>query len=235
MVYLLSPDTFAFLEDLAAHNHRSWMDAHRDRYEAARADMLGLIDAILEELAAFEPAARTLTPRQAILRINRDIRFSPNKAPYKDYLGAIFTRGGGHRSSYPDYYLHLSPGNRSFLAGGCYQPSRDYLKRIRAHVAHLTTDLRAILDEPDFQAYFGELEGETLKTSPQGYPADHPALDLLNHKSLAVSHALTDAEVLSESLVPQVIEGFARVKPLVDFLAEAIESGEEGTESLWEG
>ncbi len=222
----LSPDVFAFLQDLEAHNHKEWMDAHRDRYEAAREEVLTLIDQILEEMADFEPAARILTAREAILRINRDIRFSKNKAPYKNYFGAIISKGGGHRSSYPDYYLHLSPG-QSFVAGGCYQPDREALKLLRQRIAHQAPRLRAILDASDFRDYFGALDGDTLKTSPRDYPKDHPDLDLLNHLSLAASHRLSDELVLSEQLVPEVIAAFRRVQPLIEFCDEALaEAGE---------
>lgn len=219
----LTPDVFAFLRDLEANNHKEWMDAHRDRYEAAREEVLALIDRMLEEMAAFDPIAQTLTAREAILRINRDIRFSKNKSPYKNYFGAIFSKGGGHRSSYPDYYLHLSPGH-SFVAGGCYQPDRAALKRLRAYVDAHAPRLQAILDEPEFKAYFGELEGDTLKTSPRDYPRDHPHLHLLNHLSFAVSHQLSDDLIHSEELVPEVIHAFRLVQPLIEFLHEALRS-----------
>jgi uncharacterized protein (TIGR02453 family) len=218
---MLSPTVFDFLNDLQANNHKEWMDAHRDRYEAAREQVLHLIEEILVELAEFEPLARSLTAREAILRINRDIRFSRNKAPYKNYFGAIFSKGGGHRSSFPDYYLHLSPG-ACFVAGGCYSPDREALKRLRAQIDAQAPRLRAILDAPDLKAYFGELEGESLKTSPRDYPKDHPDLDLLNHLSVAVSRPLSDALVHSERLVTEVIHAFRLVQPLVEFLNEAL-------------
>ena len=223
---MLSPQVFDFLRDLQAHNHKEWMDEHRDRYEAAREEVLSLIDQTLEQMADFEPVARTLTAREAILRINRDIRFSKNKDPYKNYFGAIISKGGGHRSSYPDYYLHLSPEG-CFVAGGCYQPDREALKLIRAHVAGHAPRLRAILEAPDFRNYFGELEGETLKTSPRDYPKDHPDLDLLNHLSFAVSHPLSQDLVHSERLVPEVIHAFQLVQPLIEFLDGALEGAGE--------
>jgi uncharacterized protein (TIGR02453 family) len=219
---MLQPDTLLFLRELKAHNTKEWFDENRDRYQTAKANVLTLIDRLIEEIAGFDPDIRGLEAKQCLFRINRDIRFSKNKAPYKTNFGASIAKGG-RRSPFAGYYLHLQPGE-IFIGGGIYMPPSPTLKAIRAHIDHNAPDLRKMLADPDFQKVYGEIQGESLKTAPKGYEQDHPAIDLLRLKSFVVTRNYSDDAALSEVFYLQVVEDFEVMKPMLDFLNEAVEN-----------
>ena len=202
------------------------MEAHRSRYQAARENVLSLIGEVIGRMAEYEPMVYNTEPRKAILRINRDIRFSKNKTPYKHYMGAIFNKDNAHRSYFPDYYLHIEPGN-SFLAGGCWYPTGEAMRRIRSKIDLEGDRFQAILDAPEFKSYFGGIEGEVLKTSPRDYDKDHPHIDLLRHKTFSAMHRLTDEEVLSPKLADEIADGFLVFKPFYDFMVETFDIEED--------
>ncbi|MBT9391672.1 DUF2461 domain-containing protein [Hymenobacter sp. NST-14] len=213
---------FDFLQDLARHNEREWFQAHKPTYDALRREFEGLVGQILRELAAAEPALATLEARKCIFRIYRDVRFSKRKEPYKTHFSAYFAVGGKH-SAGPGYYFQLGPNGQTMLAGGIYQPDKEQLTRIRQEIDYNGPALHAILENPDFRQFYPGLEGEQLKRPPAGYPANHPDLDLLRHKSFVVAHHLPDATVRQLHLAEYVPAAFRAQRPFADFLREAVE------------
>ncbi len=219
-------DVLRFLEELAAHNQKEWMDAHRDWYQKSRRDFLELVDDLLVELVKLEPGLEPLRPKDCVFRQNRDIRFSANKSPYKVNMAAYFAEGG-KKSTLPGYYLHLQPGE-SFLAGGIWMPPAEVLKKIRQEIDYSGGELEKIIQEPSFHERFGEIEGERLKTSPRDYPIDHPFIDLLRLKSFIVTFPLSDRDIVSPGLVEKIMGNFTLMRPFQDFLAKAVEDVETG-------
>jgi uncharacterized protein (TIGR02453 family) len=221
---MIHPSTFDFLRDLDAHNHKEWFDEHRDRYQAARKDVIAFIDQLIEEIAAFDPAVRGLEAKQCLFRINRDVRFSKNKDPYKTNFGASISRGG-RSSVFAGYYLHLQPGD-VFAGGGLHMPPSTLLKTIRGHIDLNAPDLRAVVETPAFRETYGELRGDSLKTAPKGYEKDHPAIDLLRLKSYTGIRQYPDEALFQDGFVRKVADDFAVLKPMLDFLNEAIGESE---------
>jgi len=218
---MLQTDTFAFLHDLKAHNTKEWFDENRGRYQTAKDNVIALVDHLIEEIAGFDSDIRGLEAKQCLFRINRDIRFSNNKDPYKTNFGASISKGG-RRSSYAGYYLHLQPGE-VFVGGGIYMPPATTLKAIRAHIDRNAPDLRKVLNDPDFRATYGEIRGESLKTAPKGYEKDHPAIDLLRLKSFVVMRNYDDETALSAEFPRKVVDDFEVMKPMLDFLNGAVD------------
>ena len=210
-----------FLKKLQKNNNKEWMDAHRAEYEAARDAFKELVSKLLEEVIKVDKELAGLAPKDCIFRINRDIRFSKDKTPYKTNFGAVFSEGG-RRSPNAVYYLHLQPDNESFIAGGIYMPEKEYLTKIRQEVDYNPEELKKIVQVPDFRKYFGEIQGEKLSRPPKGYDAAHPNVELLKLKSYIVIHKTTDDEVLSGNFLPEVIRGFQVVQPFVQYLNVAI-------------
>ena len=213
---------FDFLEDLARHNEREWFQTHKSTYDELRRDFEVLVGQILNELATAEPALATLEARKCIFRIYRDVRFSKRKEPYKTHFSAYFAVGG-KQSAGPGYYFQLGPNGQTLLAGGIYQPDKEQLARIRQEIDYNGPALHAILENPDFRQFYPGLEGETLKRPPAGYPADHPDIDLLKHKSFVVAHHLPDATARGLDLAEYVPAVFRAQRPFADFLREAVE------------
>ena len=213
---------FDFLADLAQHNDREWFQARKPTYDQLRREFELLVGQILATLAAEEPALATLEAKKCIFRIYRDVRFSKRKEPYKTHFSAYFA-AGGKQSAGPGYYFQLGPNGQTLMAGGIYQPEKEQLARIRQEIDYNGPALHRILETPAFRQFYAGLDGEQLKRPPAGYPADHPDLALLRHKSFVVSHSVPDATARQLNLAEYVPAAFRTMRPFTDFLREAVE------------
>lgn len=213
---VFTAQTFDFLRDLVQNNNREWFQANRSRYDAAKSELCGVVERVLTGLSPVEPLANTAV-KDCIFRINRDIRFSKDKAPYKSNLAFAIGPGGRH-SGRIDYYVQIQPGNQSFLGAGMWQPTPANLAKFRQEVDYNVDELKNIIEADEFKAYFPEIHGETLKVMPKGYPADHPEIDLLRRKELFFVHRYTDKDVLKPNFADEVIRGCRIIKPYCDFL-----------------
>jgi uncharacterized protein (TIGR02453 family) len=221
---MLQPSTLKFLKDLAKNNNKEWFDANRNKYETARQNFIDLADVIIKGLSKKDKDLGTLEAKKCLFRINRDVRFSKDKSPYKTNLGASFEKGG-RISPYAGYYLHIEPGNKSFLAGGVWQPEAERIKKIRQEVDYNWNDLKKIITGKKFASTFGDLEktkDTCLIREPKGYEKDNPAIDYIKLKSWIVSAPLSDAEVTDKGLSKKIIAGFETMKPFIDFLNQAL-------------
>lgn len=219
---MVNASTVSFLRDLSENNDRDWFDANRKRYEAAKKDVAGVINRLLEGMVLFDERLAGLTAKDSMFRIFRDTRFSKNKAPYKNNLGG-WMAPSGRKSPFAGYYLHIQPGGQSFLAGGVYHPESQVLKAIREAIDYDGEKMQAIIQSAAFKQYFGEMGGETLKTSPKGYDKDHQFIDLLRHKSFLMQSDLSDADLVAEDFVERTLDVFKQMLPLNNYLNKAIE------------
>jgi uncharacterized protein (TIGR02453 family) len=210
-----------FLVDLRFNNHKSWFDENRARYETAKRAFEELVADLIKKFAPVEALGET-SVKDCVYRINRDIRFSKDKTPYKVHMAAVIGRGG-RKAGVRSYYVHIQPGE-SMIAGGLYMPSPEELKVVRQHIARSGDQLERILASPDFVKFFGAMEGEKLKTTPKGYSSDHPYINLLQYKQFLAAHRLTDEEVLSDGLTGHIIEICQALKPFVSYLHDALQS-----------
>lgn len=219
---MIKPETFAFLRNLAANNHREWFIEHKEEYELARQNALDFTGRVITELAkADKTIPPDLDPKSCVMRIYRDVRFSKDKTPYKINIG-IGISGNGKNFHGAGYYLHIEPG-KSFVAGGAWMPETEHLKAIRQEIDYNGSALRAILNAPDFVKIFGKLSDEdTLKTTPKGYDADHPDIDLIKLKSFVASAPISDAELSRPTASNRIVEMFGSLQPLTVFLRNAI-------------
>jgi len=217
----IQQSTLNFLSDLKRHNDREWFNKNRKRYEAARTNYESFVQAVIDQIAEFDPIFTGLEVKSCTYRINRDTRFSNDKTLYKTYLGAFLVRGGKkYGDRYAGYYVHVEPGNNSMIAGGAYVPPMPWLSTIREKIDEQGEELLKIIRHKDFIEYFGELEGEKLKSAPKGYPKDHPHIELLKMKSFLVSKIIPDKEILRKECFDFIIRASKAMKPLNDFLSD---------------
>lgn len=221
----ISNTTLQFLTDLKAHNDRDWFTANKPRYEVANKEFHQFVDALIGEIQKFDPGISHYTAKDCVFRIYRDVRFSKDKSPYKTHFGAHVTAAAKKSEIHTKagYYLHLEPSGESFLAGGAYLPESQWLKAIRQEIAYNTAEFTGILNEKEFKKYFGDIEGEKLKTTPKDYAADHPAIELLKHKSFLASHKLTNDIVLSDAFLKHCAAVFKALYPFDAFLNRAMD------------
>jgi uncharacterized protein (TIGR02453 family) len=223
---MISKTTLSFLRDLKKNNHKAWFDEHRERYAKERNSFIEFTADMLKKIAAFDRTVAELEASRCIFRINRDVRFSKDKSPYKSHFAFSITRGG-KRTPFAGYYLHLEPGS-VFAGGGIYAPEPAVLKAIRDEIYFCFPEFQQILKEKSFQKQFGGLsELEKLKTSPKGYEAGNPALPYLANKHFVVTTSFSDAEVTGAAFGEQLENIFRIQKPFIDFLNRAIENTRE--------
>lgn len=209
-----------FLAALAANNTKEWMDEHRGWYQECRGEFIQFVDELLKQMQVFDPGVAGLEAKKCIFRINRDIRFSNDKSPYKTNFGAAISEGGKH-SENPSYYFHLQPGE-NFVGGGIYMPQGEVLKKIRQEVDYNPEELKGIVEDSEFRKMYGEIRGEKLKTAPKGYPMDHPNIEFLKLKSFVVMRDIKEWDLKKEGVVDMVVESFRVMKPFNDYLAVAV-------------
>lgn len=211
-----------FLKDINKHNDRVWFEKNKGRYLEAKEGFEIFVGAVLKEFIKFDEKLAGLNPKKLPFRIYRDVRFSKDKRPYKTNMGAGFSPNGKLVQE-PGYYLHLQPGNKSFVAGGIYMPDAVNLNKIRQEIDYNADLLKKIVNGKKFRKLFdGFDEFDKLKTAPKGYPKDHALIEWLKLKSFIVSQPFTDKEVIDKKIIGKIATAAKTIKPLNDFIREAI-------------
>lgn len=222
---MLSKDSLKFLEDLKANNNRDWFLENKKRYEAYKKDYHQLVADFLIVMKPLDASLEMLEVKNCTFRINRDIRFSKDKSPYKDHMG-IWLSGGSKGNNRAGYYIHIAK-EASFIAGGFYCPEADDLKKIRREIAFFYEDLEEILANKEFSkvfGYFDKNESNVLKNPPRGYEKDHPAIEYLKLKSFETSQKFDLEEILQPDFVTKMSQKLLLLKPLNDFMNRAVTS-----------
>lgn len=221
---MLEPQTLKFLTQLKKNNNKPWFDAHRAQYEAARIDFSNFIELVIDALQKSDTTITGLTSRDCIFRINRDIRFSKDKTPYKAHFGASIKRGG-RKSPFGGYYFHCEPG-RSFVGGGLWQPEAPSLKAVRQEIDYNWDEFQSILNNKAFKKTFGDLykgSDVSLSVMPKGYAKDHEAIEYLKLKSFIAETKIADDELTKGHLHKKTIAAFEALQPLLNFINRTIE------------
>ncbi len=212
-----SEQAFDFLEELEHRNMRDWFEENKPTYERElKARMLEVIEAINERLVDVAPDY-IRPPNKAMLRIYRDVRFSNDKTPYKTHLAASWPRQGLEKTGGAGLFLQVGV-HGVMVAGGAYSPGPPQLFAIREYLFDHHERLRALLTEDSLVRLAEPLEGHPLVRSPKGFPADHPAADLLRNRRWALFSNLPGETALGDGLVDLVIERVRAIIPVVDFL-----------------
>lgn len=216
--------TLEFLKELKLNNDREWFNDNKSSYQEAMDNFKEFTDSLILQIGTFDKDVLHLTSKETVFRIYRDVRFSKDKSPYKTHFGAHITSAKSRSELHTKagYYIHLEPGG-TMLAGGAYLPESKWLKAIRQEIHFNASELKRILDDKEFKKYFKNMEGEKLKTSPRDYPADHPEIELLKHKSFLASHLCEDSQAISDNFMEHCKNVFKALYPFDTFLNQAQE------------
>jgi uncharacterized protein (TIGR02453 family) len=207
-----------FLKKLSKHNNKEWFDAHKDEYLNAKAIYEAYVDGLIKGISKFDKAIDpAMTGKQCAFRIYKDVRFSKDKTPYKNNMGASISPGG-KKSPEAGYYFHLQPGG-CFIAGGVWMPEPEMLNAIRQEIDYHPKDLLRILNAPGFKKYFKGLDDDgKMVNPPKGYDKTHPQIEILKNRHFIVSHFFSDKQILAKDSQKAVIAGFKAMYPLMEFL-----------------
>lgn len=222
---MLQASTLQFLKGLKKNNVKEWFDGHRKEYDTAKADFAALIEGLILKHAAKDVTIADRTAKECLFRINRDVRFSKDKAPYKSNFGASIKRDG-KKSPYAGYYLHIEPGGKSFVGGGLWMPEPDGLKKVRQEIDYCLEEFAGIVTNKKFVKIYNGLENsEDLKLSrpPKGYDDTNPAIEYLKFKSFVATGYINDEELTTKGFEKKILEAFEAIQPLLHFINRAIE------------
>ena len=223
-----TPVALRFLRGLAKNNNKEWFEAHRAEYETeVREPMRDLIGEMNARFATFAPEIAG-DPKRSMFRINRDIRFSKDKSPYKTHAACWFHHkratsrvGGEAEAGSAGFYFHLQPGGKSFVGGGLWMPPRPQLNKLRDAIAADPAGFERIAR--GLTKRFGGLDDEAaLKRMPRGFSEEHPAAKWLRFQSFVSGRALTDAEATDAQLPSLLARDFKGLLPLVRWLNGAL-------------
>jgi uncharacterized protein (TIGR02453 family) len=210
----ISTTTLNFLDQLKKNNNREWFHLHKSDFKAEQDKIKLFFNDLMEQLKSHDEIDNL-----KIFRIYRDVRFSKDKTPYKTHFAGHFVRAT--QKNRGGYYLQISPGE-TFVAGGFWAPNKEDLFRIRKEFEMDTTEIRTIINDENFIQYFGNLQGDSLKTAPRGFNKEHPDLDLIRLKQFIVTRSFTDEQVLSPNFLDEVNETFKVMRPYFNYMSEIL-------------
>jgi len=233
----IHPNTMEFLEDLKKNNDREWLKFHDAPFRQAEKDFQSFIGKMTSLVSKIDPLIPERPIKDVIFRIYRDVRFSPDKTPYKPYFSATWSRGG-RKGSYAHYYLHIQPGGESFFGGGYYASDNDTLTCIREDIDQQADQFKAMLTsdklrktffpgvkkdtEKVVEAFCKMSNNNALKKKPKGYDADHKDISLLKLRNFVLRKGISDADIVSENAIDIVADIVEATEPFITYLNNAV-------------
>lgn len=222
---MIHPATIKFLIDLRKNNNKPWFDKNRKLYEVAKADFASFIQQVIDQHSRKDPTIKNLLAKDCLFRINRDIRFSRDKSPYKTNFGASINKAGRKAMNAAGYYFHLEPGG-SFMGGGLYMPMPEELKKVRQEIDYNFAAFQKIIGAKKFKTIYGDLDKSTeflLSRLPRGYEPGNPADEYIRLKSYIAMTTISDKDLSSKDLVKKTVAAFDALYPLVEFINKSFE------------
>ncbi|MGB9701825.1 MAG: DUF2461 domain-containing protein [Candidatus Kapaibacteriota bacterium] len=217
---MIKSSTIRFLEELNENNNKDWFSLHKNDYENAKNNFQTFIQQIINIHSGNDNSIMHLTAKDCIFRINKDIRFSKDKSPYKINFGASINKAGRKAWNTAGYYFHLQPGS-SFAGGGIYMPEPKVLAKLRYAIEDNFDEFEDIIFNDNFQNIFGELsseDGMKLIRVPKGFSPESPAADFLKYKSFVAMASISDKELLSDDIIDKTLIIFEAIQPLINFI-----------------
>lgn len=222
---MIETSTFKFLKELNKNNNKDWFEKNRNQYENAKQNFLEFTKELITNFAEIDASIAHLEPKKYIFRINRDVRFSKDKSPYKTNMG-LFLSKSGKNATHAGYYFHLQPG-ACFIGGGLYMPMPDILAKVRQEIDYNWTEFTKIIKNKKFISNFKELDKSkefTLTRPPKGYSIDNPAIEYLKMKTWIAGKKISDEKLMDKKIIKNLVDSFEALKPTIDFFNRAIDS-----------
>ncbi|MFT5621154.1 MAG: hypothetical protein ACI9QR_001488 [Flavobacteriaceae bacterium] len=214
-------DYHSFFEELAANNNKDWMDVNRKRYaEIVKKPFENFVEAIQQEVSLFDEEIN-IKPGDAIFRINRDIRFSKDKTPYKTNRTAIISKFGRKDKVYPGFYVFASP-EKVMVGGGTYFLEKQDLFKVRQEIAYNLDEFDQLINEKEFKKNFKGILGDKNKIAPKEFKEDIETQPLLLNKGFYFMKDLPANLIFEKDVIKQITTFMKTAKPFNDFLRRAL-------------
>ncbi len=213
----ISKASFQFLSALRDNNNREWFNERKSEFQKHYEE----VKDFLEEVKGHMQEHDHIDDHKCrVYRIYRDVRFSKDKTPYKSNWSGSLSRAT--KALRGGYFFSLSPGDRSFIAGGFWGPNKEDILHIRKQISQDPEPLREVIGSGEFKGNFGQIVGEQLKTAPKGFDKEDPAIDLLRYKQFILQRNFTDSEVLKPDFARTVSKGFKDMRPFFDYMTDIL-------------
>ncbi len=213
----------AFLRALDRNNDKKWFQANKDRFSAeVQEPMLAFVEALAPRIRQISKHIVVEAKKSggSLSRIFRDTRFSKDKSPYKTYTGVQFRHAAGKDAHAPGFYLHLQPRG-VFTGVGIWHPDSSTLAKIRSAIVDDPDGWRDTIGGTAFRQRY-ELQGDSLKRPPRGFPADHPLIEDLKRKDFIAIQRMSQKVVTGGGFLERFADDCAAGSGLVEFLCDAI-------------
>lgn len=222
--FIIEKSTLDFLKTLSSNNNRDWFNSNKGRYELSKENAERFMDELVRKMSAHDQL-ETLSGKKSLYRIYNDVRFSKDKSPYNPRFAGYLKRSkpmlrGG-------YYIWIKPGG-SRIACGFGNPNPVDLKRIREDISSNFSSWRKMLRSKAIVTNFGQMMGERVNTSPRGFSADDPAIELLRYKQFWFERSFTDREVVAPDFLAEVNKTFKSIRPFFDYMSEVLTTNANG-------
>jgi len=215
-------DYCQFFIELAANNHKDWFDLNRKRYEkSVKEPFKEFVQHLIVEFAKMDSAFSDLEAKDCIFRINRDIRFSADKTPYKLYSSAVISSGGKKSRSLSGVYIELTPEHVR-VYGGVYEPDKEEIFEIRNHIASNLKEFNSLVEASDFKQLFGEIRGAKNKILPPEFKHAAAQEPLLFNKQWYYFTQFDPSLIVTKGLDQAVINCYKTALPVSSFLLKSL-------------
>ena len=219
-----------FLEELRENNHKAWFDSHRKEYLQAKNTFYEIVTQLIAGIRKFDPSIGPLTIQDCTYRINRDIRFSKDKSPYKTHFG-VFICPGGKKSGYSGYYFHIGSGSGPaypdghMVAAGNYFCEPKVVRILREDIDLGGDEFDRIVKSAHRRLYLDS--SESLKKVPAGFKAGTPNDEYLKLKNFCLVGDLDRKFIVSPDLVKNLLTIFKSAQPFIAYVNRAIDYSRE--------
>lgn len=217
----IEANTIQFLKRLKKNNNKEWFTNNKADYQRARANMKLFMLALEKRMNELD-----VIENHSLSRINRDLRFSKDKTPYKDYFWGYLRRFGHNRRG--GYALSIEIGKPSLVSAGFYSPNKEDLYRIRKELEMDSSQMRAIINDKKFKETFSELIGEGVKTAPRGFDKKDANIDLIRKKQFYVQQPFSEKEILQVDFLDRVVDCYQTIRPFFDYMTEVLTTNING-------
>lgn len=214
-------DYFDFFKELAANNNREWFHENKKRYEkSVKLPFQLFVADLIKEVGKLDKKV-AIQPKDAIFRINRDIRFTKDKTPYKLNRSAIVSPVGKKDKANPGLYVEVSPEHIR-VYGGVYMPDKTQLYNIRETIVQNPKKLQKLTSDKKFKDTFGEIRGEKNKIIPKEFKEAGEQYDTIYNKQFYWFTQWNANEALKDDFLKKTIEAYKANKALMDYFASAM-------------
>ncbi len=209
-----------FFRDLSSNNNAAWFDANRKTYESEVKKPFELFVQEMIALIAKQEPEVGIEAKDAIFRINKDVRFSKDKSPYKTHMSANISKYGRKDKAYPGFYFQLSHTGVEVL-GGAYMLEKDILQKVRSLIADDLKGFKKVIEAPAFKKHYGQILGESVKRVPEEWKAAHAQQPLIANKQFYYQATLPPSVILDKKLPTRLMEHYTAAKSVNAFLRKA--------------